>query len=89
MACNIEHDDLDFTCTYSVYSLWDGATIDQESFCDYELAEIFLNKLMWDIRYELSTENLDVVEVTVHLYDTVLGEIKREVRVETGNEFAR
>ena len=71
----IEAENQDHQCTYNVYSLWEGAVDDEESFCDLAEAEKYYDEIVKSVKKTLEENPSEYCtsEASVHLYDTVNG----------------
>ena len=73
----IEAENQDHQCIYNVYSLWEGAVDDEESFCDLAEAEKYYDEIVKSVKKTLeeNPSEYGASEASVHLYDTVNGNI--------------
>lgn len=75
----------DEACIYNVYEIWEGAVFSEYSFCDYRDASDRFDKLVTQAKQCMASQPqlyYDSDGSTVHLYDTVANELKREILVE-------
>ena len=73
----VEAENQDYQCIYNVYSLWYGTVDDEESFCDLAEAEKYYDEIVKSVKKTLEENPAEygTSEASVHLYDTVNGNI--------------
>lgn len=73
-----EHEE--HTCTYNVYAIYEGTVDNEKSTCDYDEAVKHYNEITEENREYLRkiSSFYGAEEISVHLYDTVLGNMIME-----------